>query len=363
MRESEIPDPERCWQSVTARERAADGSFYYAVRTTGVYCRPSCASRLPRRENVSFHATPADAEAAGFRPCKRCRPTERSAVEAQLAAVAKACAILREREPTPSLAELARAVAVSPFHFHRLFKQVVGATPRDYARAQRVARFGQALDAGRPVAEAAYGAGFGSSSRAYQDAASGLGMTPGTRRRRGEGELIRFATAKTALGWLLVAATPRGVCAAELGDARDPLIRALRQRFARAVVSEDRAGLGEWLARIGAFIASPDHALDLPLDVRGTAFQAQVWRALREIPPGRTASYAELAAVLGRPRAVRAVAQACARNPVALVVPCHRAVRKDGELAGYRWGIERKRALLERERAAARPARRTGTRR
>ena len=240
---------------------------------------------------------------------------------------------------------------------------MVGATPRDYARAQRVARFGQALDAGRPVAEAAFGAGFGSSSRAYQDAASGLGMTPGTRRRRGEGELIRFATAKTALGWLLVAATPRGVCAAELGDARDPLIRALRQRFARAVVSEDRAGLGEWLARIGAFIASPDHALDLPLDVRGTAFQAQVWRALREIPPGRTATYAELAAVLGRPRAVRAVAQACAHNPVALVVPCHRAVRKDGELAGYRWGIERKRALLERERAAARPVRRTGTRR
>jgi AraC family transcriptional regulator of adaptative response/methylated-DNA-[protein]-cysteine methyltransferase len=187
-------------------------------------------------------------------------------------------------------------------------------------------------------------------------------MTPGTRRRRGEGELIRFATAKTALGWLLVAATPRGVCAAELGDARDALVRDLRQRFAKAVVAEDRAGLGEWLGRIGAFIASPDHALDLPLDVQGTAFQAQVWRALREIPPGRTASYGEIAAVLGRPRAVRAVAQACARNPVGLVVPCHRVVRKDGELGGYRFGVERKRALLERERAAAaKRVRRTGT--
>lgn len=355
-------DPEKCWQAVAARERAADGTFYYAVKTTGVYCRPSCASRLPRRENVSFHATPAEAEAAGFRPCKRCRPTERTPVEAQLAAVAKACAILREREDTPSLAELARAVAVSPFHFHRLFKQVVGTTPREYARAERVARFGAALERGEPVARAAYGAGFGSSSRAYHDAGSGLGMTPGARRSAGRGELIRYATAKTSLGWLLVAATTRGLCVAELGDARDPLVGDLRQRFARAVLSEDRAGLGEWLERIAAFVASPDHALDLPLDVRGTAFQAQVWRALREIPPGRTATYAEIAAVLGRPNAVRAVAQACARNPLGLVVPCHRVVRSDGALGGYRFGVERKRALLERERAAAaRPARKTGT--
>ena len=357
----EIPEPEKCWQAVQARERAADGSFYYAVKTTGVYCRPSCASRLPRRENVSFHPTPAAAEAAGFRPCKRCRPTERTSVEAQLAAVAKACAILREREEAPTLAELARAVAVSPFHFHRLFKQVTGTTPREYARAERVTRFGAALDRGRPVAEAAYGAGFGSSSRAYDDAA-GLGMTPGARRRAGRGQRIRWATAKTSLGWLLVAATARGVCAAELGDGRDRLVADLRRRFAAAELREDRAGLGDWLARIGAFIASPDHALDLPLDVRGTAFQAQVWRALRAIPPGRTASYAEIAAVLGRPRAVRAVAQACARNPVGLIVPCHRVVRSDGELGGYRFGVARKRALLERERAAAaRPARKTGT--
>jgi AraC family transcriptional regulator of adaptative response/methylated-DNA-[protein]-cysteine methyltransferase len=345
-------DREECWNAVTRRDRAADGKFYYSVRTTGVYCRPSCASRLPRRENVEFHRTPADAEAAGFRACKRCRPTERTPVEAQLAAVSNACAILAERDTPPSLAELASAVGVSPFHFHRLFKQVVGATPREYARAQRVARFGEALDRGERVTRAVYGAGFGSSSRAYQAAVSAMGMTPGARRRAGLGEAIRFATAKTALGWVLVAATEKGVCAAELGDRRESLVQALRARFAAADVREDRAGLRDWIAQIAAFIASPDHALELPLDVRGTAFQAQVWRALQRIPLGSTASYSEIAAALGRPRAVRAVAQACAQNPVALVVPCHRAVRRDGELAGYRWGVERKRALLARESAA-----------
>ena len=341
------------WEAVASRDPSADGTFYYAVRTTGVYCRPSCASRLPRRENVSFHASCAAAEAAGFRACKRCRPAERTPVEAQLAAVSKACAILAERETAPPLAELAAAVGVSPFHFHRLFKQVIGATPREYARAQRVARFGQALDRGERVSEAAYASGFGSSSRAYEDALSGMGMTPGARRRAGKGEVIRFATAKTALGWVLVAATEKGICAAELGDRRESLVTGLRARFAAAELREDRAGLRDWLERIAAFIASPDHALELPLDVRGTAFQAQVWRALQRIPPGSTASYAEIAAALGRPRAVRAVAQACARNPIALLVPCHRAIRRDGELAGYRWGVERKRALLARESAAA----------
>ncbi len=356
-------DEDKWWQAVASRDRSADGTFYYAVRTTGVYCRPSCASRLPRRENVSFHESCADAEAAGFRACKRCRPAERTPVEAQLAAVAKACAILAERDSAPPLAKLAAAVGVSPFHFHRLFKQVVGATPREYARARRVARFGRALDSGRRVSEAAYGAGFGSSSRAYEDAASGMGMTPGARRRAGQGEVIRFATAKTPLGWVLVAATERGICAAELGDRRESLVAGLTSRFAAATLREDRASLRDWVARIAAFIASPDHALELPLDVRGTAFQAQVWRALQRIPPGSTASYAEIAAALGRPRAVRAVAQACASNPVALVVPCHRAVRSDGELAGYRWGTERKRALLARESAAAAAGkRRTGSR-
>ncbi|HTO71177.1 MAG TPA: bifunctional DNA-binding transcriptional regulator/O6-methylguanine-DNA methyltransferase Ada [Myxococcota bacterium] len=353
-------DDEKCWRAVQSRDASADGAFLYAVRTTGVYCRPSCASRQPRRENVTFHETCAAAEAAGFRACKRCRPTERSAVEAQLAAVAKACAILAERETPPPLAELAGEVGVSPFHFHRLFKQVVGATPREYARAQRRARFGEALDAGEGVAQAAYGAGFGSSSRAYEDAARGLGMTPGARKRGGRGETIRFAVAKTELGWVLVAATQKGVCAAELGDTREALVAAFTARFSGARIREDRAALREWLERVCAFIASPDHALELPLDVQGTAFQAQVWRALQQVPPGSTTSYAALAAALGRPRAVRAVAQACARNPVALAVPCHRAVCSDGGLAGYRWGVERKRALLAREGELAAGPRRRG---
>ena len=346
-------DEEKCWQAVAARDAGAGGEFWYAVRTTGVYCRPGCASRLPRRENVSFHASCAAAEAAGFRACKRCRPRERTPVEAQLAAVARACAILAERQPTPALAELAREVGVSPFHFHRLFKQVVGATPREYARAERRKRFGAALDAGEGVAQAAFGAGFGSSSRAYDPASGGLGMTPGARRRGGRGEAIRFAVAHTELGWVLVAATEKGVCAAELGDSREALVASFCARFSGARLREDRRALRAWLERIAAFIARPDHALELPLDVRGTAFQAQVWRALREIPPGSTATYSELAAALGRPRAVRAVGQACARNPVALAVPCHRAVASTGALAGYRWGVERKRALLERESAAA----------
>ena len=351
-------DEEKCWQAVVARDASADGEFWYAVKTTGVYCRPGCASRQPRRENVSFHASCARAEAAGFRPCKRCRPDERTPVEAQLATVAKACAILAERQPT--LAQLAREVGVSPFHFHRLFKQVVGATPAEYARAQRRARFGAALDAGEHVAQAAFGAGFGSSSRAYDASASGLGMTPGARREGGRGETIRFAAVHTDLGWVLVAATGKGVCAVELGDSREALVASFVARFSGARVREDRRALRDWLERIAAFVACPDHALELPLDVRGTAFQAQVWRALRQIPPGSTTTYAELAAALGRPRAVRAVGQACARNPVSLVVPCHRAVASSGALTGYRWGVERKRALHERESKLPSPGRAAG---
>jgi AraC family transcriptional regulator of adaptative response/methylated-DNA-[protein]-cysteine methyltransferase len=295
-----IDDPERCYRAVRSRDARFDGWFFVAVTSTHIYCRPSCPARPPKRSNVRFYPTAAAAQSAGFRACKRCRPLERTAVEAQLAAVAKACAILAERETAPPLAELAALVGVSPFHFHRLFKQVVGATPREYARAQRVARFAQALDRGEPVTQAAYGAGFSSSSRAYEDALSGMGMTPGARRRAGKGEVIRFATAKTALGWVLVAATDKGVCAAALGDRRESLVAELREVFSAATLREDRAGLRDWLERIAAFIASPAHALELPLDVRGTAFQAQVWRALQRIPPGSTASYSEIAAALER---------------------------------------------------------------
>jgi AraC family transcriptional regulator of adaptative response/methylated-DNA-[protein]-cysteine methyltransferase len=348
-------DLEACWSAVESRDAAADGSFFYGVRTTGVYCRPGCTSRLPLRRNTAFFETIADAEAAGLRPCKRCRPTEESSASRHLAAVEKACALLRTSDSMPGLAELADAACISRFHFHRVFKQITGVTPRDYARSHRLGRLGEKLDAGQPVAASIYASGFGSSSRAYEAAPAGLGMTPGTRRRGGSGETIRFVTVATPLGWALVAATERGICMTALSDDRDSLATALRARFPAAELIAENAGLKEWADRIVRFITAPEQNLDLPLDIRGTAFQARVWRALQKIPLGKTASYTEIAAVLGQPKAVRAVAQACAANKLALIVPCHRVIRADGELGGYRWGLERKRALLARERATAAP--------
>jgi AraC family transcriptional regulator of adaptative response/methylated-DNA-[protein]-cysteine methyltransferase len=344
---------EECWAALASRDTSADGAFVYAVRTTGVYCRPGCASRMPRRENVAFYADPAAAEAAGFRPCKRCRPGEGSMAERHVAAIGRACALIRARDSLPTLTELAAAAGISRFHFHRVFKEITGATPREWGKAHRLGRFAERLDAGESVAGAVYAAGFGASSRAYEAASSGLGMTPGARRHGGRGETIRFTTVKTGLGWALVAATKRGICMTALGDERAALEAELRRRFPAALIWPADAALTAWAERIVQFITRPAAQPDLPLDISGTAFQAQVWRALQKIPPGRTASYSEIAAALGRPRAVRAVARAIASNNLALLVPCHRVVRSDGELAGYRWGIERKRALIARERAAA----------
>ncbi len=346
-------DFEECWAAVESRDPGADGRFYYGVKTTGVFCRPGCASRRPLRKNTVFFATPAEAEAAGLRPCKRCRPLDASAASRHVAAVAKACALIRSSATMPSLAELAAAAALSRYHFHRVFKQVTGTTPRDYARTHRLGRLAEQLDAGQPVAAAIYAAGFESSSRAYEAAPAALGMTPAARRRGGNGETIRFVTVETPLGWALVAATGRGICMTALGDDRARLAAIVQERFPAASVIAEDAGLKNWADRIVRFITDPGHALDLPLDIRGTAFQARVWRALQKIPLGRTASYSEIARTLGQPRAVRAVAQACAANNLALLVPCHRVIREDGDLAGYRWGLERKRALLERERQAA----------
>ncbi len=348
-------DLEECWRAVENRDASADGRFFYGVRTTGVYCRPGCASRRPLRTNTAFFETTKAAEAAGFRACKRCRPTDGSAASRHLAAIEKACALLRASETVPSLGELADAAAISRFHFHRVFKQITGVTPRDYARSHRLGRLGEKLDAGQPIAASIYASGFGSSSRAYEAAPAGLGMTPGARRRGGSGETIRFVTVETPLGWALVAATERGICMTALGDDRDRLGAALRQRFPAAVVIAEDARLKGWADRIVRFITAPDQNLDLPLDIQGTAFQARVWRALQKIPLGKTASYTEIAAALGQPKAVRAVAQACAANKLALLVPCHRVIRSDGELGGYRWGLDRKRALLARERAAVAP--------
>jgi AraC family transcriptional regulator of adaptative response/methylated-DNA-[protein]-cysteine methyltransferase len=344
---------ERCWTALASRDAGADGAFVYAVRTTGVYCRPGCASRPPRRENVAFYPTPAAAEAAGFRPCKRCRPSDASIGERHVAAIGRACALIRAQDTLPSLAELADAAHLSRFHFHRVFKQITGTTPREWGKAHRLDRFAERLDSGESVAAAVYGAGFGASSRAYAAAPNGLGMTPGARRHGGRGETIRFTTVKTGLGWALVAATARGICMTALGDERAALEAELRRQFPAALIWPADATLIAWAEQIVSFIIRPDAQPDLPLDIRGTAFQAQVWRALQKLPPGRTTSYSEIAAALGRPEAVRAVARAIASNNLALLVPCHRVVRSDGALAGYRWGIERKRALIAREREAA----------
>jgi AraC family transcriptional regulator of adaptative response/methylated-DNA-[protein]-cysteine methyltransferase len=345
-------DHDACWAALERRDAAADGSFFYGVTTTGVYCRPGCPSRRPLRINTLFFETIAAAEAAGLRACKRCRPADPSVASRHMAAVERACALLRTSESPPSLAELAAAAGISRFHFHRLFKQVTGTTPRDYAQAYRLGAFAEKLEAGEKITEAIYSTGFGSSSRAYEAAATGLGMTPRARRRGGAGETIRYATVMTPLGWALIAATERGVCLTALDDSRARLQKMVRDRFPEAELVSEDPGLTDWAERIAHFITSPAHTLDLPLDIRGTAFQARVWRALQRIPLGRTATYREIARAIGQPTAVRAVARACAANNLALLVPCHRVIREDGDIAGYRWGIERKRALLDRERSA-----------
>jgi AraC family transcriptional regulator, regulatory protein of adaptative response / methylated-DNA-[protein]-cysteine methyltransferase len=346
-------DFEQCWAALERRDPGGAAGFFYGVRTTGVYCRPGCTSRLPLRKNTLFFETTDAAEAAGLRPCKRCRPTDGSPAERHLGAIERACALLKNSETMPRLADLASAAGISRYHFHRVFKQITGATPRDYARTHRLARLADRLDAGEPVTEAIYASGFGSSSRVYEAAPEALGMTPGMRRRGGSGETIHFATVETPLGWALIAATRRGICMTALAEDRDSLATALKQRFPAAAIVAADAELKDWADRIVGFITAPARTLDLPLDIRGTAFQARVWRALRKIPLGKTATYSEIAAAIGQPRAVRAVAQACAANKLALVVPCHRVVRRDGDLGGYRWGVERKRALLARESAAA----------
>jgi AraC family transcriptional regulator of adaptative response/methylated-DNA-[protein]-cysteine methyltransferase len=344
-------DGDSRWSAVRRRDRAADGAFVYAVRTTGVYCRPSCAARSARRENVSFHATCADAERAGFRPCKRCRPNEASLAERQAAAVAKACQLIEEAEELPSLDVLARAAGLSRFHFHRVFKAVTGLTPKAYGAAHRGKRVRDELAHSDTVTSAIYGAGFNSNGRFYAAASDLLGMTPTAFRAGGAGTVIRFAVGECSLGAILVAATEKGVCAIELGDDPEALVRALQDRFANARLVGGDEAFEQLVARVVGFVEAPAQGLDLPLDIRGTAFQQRVWNAIRAVPAGSTASYSEIAARIGEPKAVRAVAQACGSNMIALAIPCHRIVRRDGSASGYRWGVERKRVLLEREAA------------
>ena len=341
------------WAAVQRRDPAADGAFVFAVATTGVYCRPSCPARPAKRQNVSFLATCAAAEQAGFRACKRCRPNADAPRIDRADAVSAACrqieqALAEGMEP-PAIAALARAAGLSAFHFHRMFKDLAGVTPRDYARRLRAERVKKALGEGASVTDAIYDAVYSSSSRFYERAMSELGMTPTAWRDGGRGAEIRFAVGECWLGSILVAATEKGVCAIQLGSDPDALVRELQDRFPRATLVGGDAGFEDLVARAVGLVEQPGSAGDLPLDVRSTAFQQRVWQALREIAPGSTSTYTRIAARIGLPKAVRAVARACAANPLAVVIPCHRVVRTDGALAGYRWGVERKRALLERE--------------
>lgn len=341
------------WASVVARDPAADGAFFYAVKTTGVYCRPSCAARRARPENTSFYATQQDARKAGLRPCKRCKPDLPPLSKRHAAKVAKACRLIEEYENVPSLKEMAGSAEMSEYHFHRFFKKITGLTPKEYALAHRAKRVRGELGRSGTVAEAAYGAGYSSGRRFYEAANEALGMTPSSYRAGGKNAEIRFAVGECSLGSILVARSERGVCAILLGDDPGALARELQDRFPRANLIGGDAAFEQLVAKVVGFVEAPALGLDLPLDIQGTAFQQRVWQALRKIPAGSTASYADIANHIGAPKSSRAVAQACAANPLAVAIPCHRVVRKDGALSGYRWGVERKRALLKKEENAA----------
>jgi AraC family transcriptional regulator of adaptative response/methylated-DNA-[protein]-cysteine methyltransferase len=314
-----------------------------------VYCRPSCGARTPRPENVRFHASPAEAERAGFRPCKRCRPQLAAGAEPQAAMIAALCRRIAESEQPPSLAALAQSAGLSPSHLHRVFKAVTGLTPRAYAQAHRAGRVRAELARGTSVTAAIYDAGYNSNGRFYEDVGGVLGMTPTTFRRGGAETAIRFAIGECTLGAILVAASERGVCAISIGDDPDQLARELQDRFPRAELIGGDPEFERLVARVIGVVEAPQLGLDLPLDIRGTAFQQRVWQALQAIPAGTTTSYREIAARIGEPQAVRAVGAAIAANKLAVVIPCHRVIRSDGALSGYRWGVERKRALIERE--------------
>lgn len=337
------------WAMVVSRDPAADGQFYYSVSTTGVYCRPSCPSRLARRENVRFHATCNDAEQAGFRPCKRCKPDQPSVAKRHAKIVAEACRYIEAAEIAPNLDILAQVGGLSRYHFHRVFKAITGVTPKAYAAACRANRMRETLSHSSTVTQAIYDAGFNSNGRFYATSTQVLGMTPTHFRAGGTDTVIRFAVGECSLGAILVASTDKGVCAILLGDDAEILVHDLQDRFPRADLIGGDKEFEQIVAQVVGFIETPVLGLDLPLDVRGTVFQQRVWQALRDIPVGSTASYTEIAARIGSPKAVRAVAQACAANAIAVAIPCHRVVRSDGALSGYRWGVERKRALLQRE--------------
>ena len=349
-------DAAAAWRQIAARDASADGQFVYAVRTTGIYCRPSCPSRRPAQHNVVLYATAAQAEQAGYRACKRCQP--QATLHPQAAVLEAACRFLREQaDAPPTLAQTARVAGMSPFALQRLFRRVLGLSPRQFYAEQRRQRFRHALASPThghsSITEAIYAAGYSSPSRVYPQAQSSLGMTPAQYRAQGARQSLRYATAPCVLGHILVAATERGICSVALGDSPAQLAAQLQQEFARAEIAQDAVGLAQALEQVLSHLSQHPRSVDLPLDIRATAFQQRVWQALRQIPRGQTVSYAQLAASLGQPQATRAVARACAQNPIALLTPCHRVVGSDGRLSGYRWGVERKKLLLDAERPDA----------
>lgn len=359
MIEQQVPVPQTrpaddvCWHAVIDRDKSYNGRFVFAVRSTGVFCRPSCPARRPRRENVTFFDLPRDAEAAGFRACLRCRPLDSGSPEEQAKLVEQACRIIEASPERLSLDALGKEVGVSPFHLQRTFKRLMGISPRQYGEAHRSSRLKKGLQGGDSVTGAMYDAGYGSSSRLYESAHDVLGMTPSRYRRGGEGMKIAYTTLQSRLGRLLVAATERGICAVSLGDSDEQLLFELGGEYPGAEIHRDDPGLGTWASAVLEYVDGTQTSADLPLDLAATAFQHRVWEELRTIPYGSTRSYGEIARSIGEPGAARAVAQACASNRVALLIPCHRVVREGGAPGGYRWGIERKRALLRQEEQAA----------
>src|ERR1700687_4937541 len=345
IEKSYLTDQER-WEAVIHRDKNAADAFFYSVSTTGVYCRPSCPARLARRENVAFHLTPKDAERAGFRACKRCKPNDRSFHGEQAAIVAKACKLIADAEEPPSLEALAEAIGMSPWHFHRVFKSLTGLTPKAYAAAHRAKRVQEELSPRGTVTSAIYNSGFNSNGRFYAESNKRLGMKPTEFKAGGEGATIRFAVGECSLGSILVAASDLGICSIAMGSDPNTLVKELQDRFPNAELIGGDKQFERMVARVVAFVENPSAGLELPLHVQGTAFQQRVWKALCEIPCGTTCTYSEIAQKLGQPDPTRAVAGACAANTLRVAIPCHRVVRTDGSLSGYRWGVERKEKLL-----------------
>jgi AraC family transcriptional regulator of adaptative response/methylated-DNA-[protein]-cysteine methyltransferase len=345
---SDISDETR-WEALTQRDQAVDGTFVYGVVTTGIYCRPTCSSKRPKRENVLFFKTSQDAESAGFRPCKRCHPDTPDRHRIHRAMIIAACQRIADSEDLPSLKDLADTAGYSPTYFHRLFKNIVGVTPKQYAAEIRAKRVRTNLQSESNVIDAIYAAGFNSNSRFYDTTSHILGMHPSTYRQGGAGAKIRYAISPCYLGWVLIAATEKGLCAVEFGDNAQILEGHLRTKFSQAEFVDSDVLFTTWVNQVLTYLDAPRDNLNLPLDIRGTVFQQQVWQALRQIPPGSPASYSQIAERINQPKAARAVARACAANPIAVAIPCHRVIRQNGSLGGYRWGIERKRQLLEKE--------------